>query len=73
MQWVLKVKEENINFESCVFIDESGFNFHIWRTFGRSRHSTPTKIVVSNNYGVNLTILGAIASEGVVNLSLRRP
>ena len=73
MQWVLKVEEEKIDFESCVFIDESGFNFHMRRTFGRSRRGTPAKIVVSNNRGVNLTILGAIASEGVVNLSLRRP
>ena len=73
MQGVLKVEEEKIDFESCVFIDESGFNFHMRRTFGWSRCSTSAKIVVSNNHGVNLTILGAIASEGVVNLSLRRP
>ena len=43
------------------------------RTFGWSRCGTPTKIVVSNNCGVNLTILGAISSERVMNLSLRKP
>ena len=43
------------------------------RTFGRLIRGTPAKAKVSNNRSVNLTILGAIAAEGVVNLSLQRP
>ncbi|KAG2220696.1 hypothetical protein INT45_012560 [Circinella minor] len=49
------------------------FNLHLKRSFGRSRRGTPAKAVVSNNRGVNISILGAIAAEGVVNLSLRKP
>ncbi|KAI7851862.1 hypothetical protein BDC45DRAFT_444990, partial [Circinella umbellata] len=73
LNWVLHVEKENIDFDSCVFIDEASFNFHMQQTFGRSIRGTPAKAKVSNNRGVNITILGAIAAEGVVNLSLRRP
>ena len=72
-QWVLNIEKENIDFESCVFKDEAGFNFHMQRTFSRSKCGTPAKAVVSNNRGVNVTILGAIVREGLVNLSLRSP
>ncbi|KAI7854884.1 hypothetical protein BDC45DRAFT_439946, partial [Circinella umbellata] len=36
LNWVLHVEKENINFDSCVFIDEAGFDFHKQRTLGRS-------------------------------------
>ena len=43
------------------------------RTFGRSKKGQPAKEVVSNNRGVNISVLGVIAVEGIVNLSLRKP
>lgn len=73
MKWVLNIEKENIDFENCVSIDESGFNFHIQRTFGQSRRGLPAKAVVSSDRGVNATILEAITTGGVINLSLRRP
>lgn len=73
MKWVLSIEQQQINYMKCIFIDEAGFNFHIKRNFGRSRRGEPAKAIVSNTRGVNITILGAIAAEGVVNLSLRKP
>ena len=40
---------------------------------GRSRRDLSAGVDVSNNRGVDITILGALVSEGVVNLSLGRP
>lgn len=57
MHWVLHIEKEEIDFKSCVFIEEAGFNFHMQRTFGRSRCGTPAKTVVSNNRCINITIL----------------
>ena len=43
MQWVLNIEKQNINIESCMFIDEAGFNFHMQRTFGWSKRGTLAK------------------------------
>lgn len=73
MDWVMNIKRLEIDYSKCVFIDEAGFNFHIKRNFGRSKKGEPAKAIVRNTRGVNITILGAITAEGVVNLSLRKP
>ncbi|KAG2227928.1 hypothetical protein INT45_011951 [Circinella minor] len=43
------------------------------RTFGRSKRGTRSKGWVANHCGVNITIVGAIVAEGVVNLSMWKP
>ncbi|KAG2216845.1 hypothetical protein INT45_013989 [Circinella minor] len=73
MNWVFNMDKENINYDEYNFIDEAGFNLHLRRTFGRSKKGQPAKEGVSNNRGVNVSILGAIAAEGIVNLSLIKP
>ena len=45
---------------NCVFIDESGFNLHIQRNFGRSLKDTPARGTVPTGRGVTVSILGAI-------------
>ena len=57
----------------CVFIDESGFNFHIQRNFGRSLKGTPARATVPTRRGVTVSILGAISEAGVIDISLKKP
>ncbi|CEP19829.1 hypothetical protein [Parasitella parasitica] len=66
--------DKEMDFESnCVFLDEAGFNLHISRTRGWSRKGTPCKVLVPKSKGKNITILGAISSAGIIDISLRVP
>ncbi|KAI8887789.1 hypothetical protein K501DRAFT_174558, partial [Backusella circina FSU 941] len=57
-------KDQNMKWlESCVFIDETGFNIHIRRNFDRSKRSQPAKAKVSLNRGISISILGAICER----------
>ncbi|KAF7721465.1 hypothetical protein EC973_004667 [Apophysomyces ossiformis] len=65
MNWVMAINQQQIDYAKCIFIDEPGFNFHI-------KHKL-AKAIVSNTRRVNITILGVVAAEGRVNLSLIKP
>ncbi|KAG0170714.1 hypothetical protein DFQ30_002095 [Apophysomyces sp. BC1015] len=56
---------------NCVFIDESGFNSHLWRTFARSKHGQPARIRVPIERGRNKTLLAAISHPGLMDLSVK--
>ena len=58
---------------NCVFINESGFNLHIQRNFGRSLKGTPARGTVPTGRGVTVSILGAISEAGVIDISLKKP
>ena len=73
INWAHAFESSGMDYYKCIFIDEAGFNMHIKRNFGRSKRGTPAKALVSKSRGVNMTIIGGITGEGVVNLSLRRP
>lgn len=47
MNWVMSIRQEQIDYTKCIFIDEAGFNFHIKRNFGRSKRGEPAKAIVS--------------------------
>ncbi|KAG1204562.1 hypothetical protein G6F35_011991 [Rhizopus arrhizus] len=53
--------------------DEAGFNLHITRNRGWSVKGTPAKIEVPTARGTSITILGAISSQDIINVSLRKP
>ena len=72
MNWAQAFESSGIDYYKCIFIDEAGFNMPIKHNFGRSKRGSLAKALVSKSRGVNMTILGGITSEGVVNLSLRR-
>lgn len=68
------LSDYEMDFEkNCVFIDEAGFNLHISRTRGWSKVSEPAKTVVTKNKGTTVTILGAISSQGAIDISMRKP
>lgn len=53
-----------------VFIDESGFNLHMRRNYGRSKKGTRVRFVVPTVRGRNLTLLSAISGVGIVHYKL---
>lgn len=71
MQWMA---DSEFDFEkNCIFLDEAGFNLHMTRTRGWSKKGKPAKAVVPASRGTSITILGAISSQGVIDISLRKP
>ena len=73
INWAHAFESSGMDYYKWISIDEAGFNMHIKHNFGRSKRGTPAKALVSKLRGVNMTIIGGITGEGVVNLSLRRP
>lgn len=68
------IADKDMDFErNCVFLDEAGFNLHIVRNRGWSAKGKPAKTIVPTNRGTSITILGAISSAGVIDISLRKP
>ncbi|KAG0440869.1 hypothetical protein DMUE_1437 [Dictyocoela muelleri] len=55
-----------ISNENLVFLDETGFNEHIKRAYGYSLKNTKAYITIPNNKGVNLSLLCAINSRGLI-------
>ncbi|KAG1161593.1 hypothetical protein G6F36_013932 [Rhizopus arrhizus] len=52
----------------CVFIDETGFNRNMHRSYGWCEVGPPCKIKVGTR-GSNVSILGAISKDGLTTLS----
>lgn len=50
-----------------VFIDESGFNLHMRRNYGRSSSGKRATIIVPTIRGKNITLLSALNSEGIIH------
>lgn len=70
----LKLDDNNMDFEkNCVFIDETGFNLFINHMRDWSKVSEPEKVEVPKNRRFTISILGTIFSEGVMDISLRKP
>ncbi|KAG1201467.1 hypothetical protein G6F70_003144 [Rhizopus microsporus] len=53
--------------------NKAGFNLYITRNRGWSIKSTPAKIEVPTARGTSITILGAISSQDIIDVSLREP
>ncbi|KAG0850003.1 hypothetical protein G6F17_010261 [Rhizopus arrhizus] len=71
LQWLA---DREMGFENnCVFLDEAGFNLHMTRTRSWSKKGAPAKTTVPASKGTTITILGAISSAGVIDISLRKP
>ncbi|KII74695.1 hypothetical protein RF11_11393 [Thelohanellus kitauei] len=60
---------ESIAFSTpeVVYIDETGFNLHIRRRYGRSQRGERAHIVVSNSRGRNISVCAAMNISGLVN------
>ncbi|KAG0426178.1 hypothetical protein DMUE_5985, partial [Dictyocoela muelleri] len=56
---------ENISNEKIIYIDESGFNFHLTKNNGYSKNNTKASISVPNSKGQNVSFLCAISIDGI--------
>ena len=72
--WVKEWLDKGILFkENCVFIDEAGFDINMRRSRAWSQRGKDAVVETPSTRGVSHTVLGAISSYGVVNVSLRDP
>ena len=55
-----------------IFVDESGFNLHLRRSFGRSKKGSRVCVSVPTVRGANVTFLSAINSHGVLHHKIFR-
>jgi hypothetical protein len=58
---------------NCVFIDEAGFNSHQIRRQAWSRIGEPAIVKVPTQKGVSVSIVGCIASWGIINFNKVEP
>jgi transposase len=59
-------KADQIRAEDLVFIDESGANLAFTRLYARSKRGKRAFGSVPKNWGENVTILGALSSQGIL-------
>ncbi|KAI8991925.1 hypothetical protein BDF20DRAFT_810811 [Mycotypha africana] len=59
--------------QNCVFLDEAGFDINMRRSKAWSQHGRQMIIELLSAGRVPHTVMGAISSFGVVNVSLREP
>lgn len=73
-EWVIKYDNLDIEFlQSCIFIDESGFDINMRPSYGRSVSGAPAITSTPSAKAESHSILGAIATVGVVNVDVRVP
>ncbi|KAG1130319.1 hypothetical protein G6F37_013531 [Rhizopus arrhizus] len=69
-QW----KAAGVDYQNnCVFVDEAGFHTQMIRGRSWSKKGDPAAVKVHTQKGVNISIIGCIASFGVVNFSKVEP
>lgn len=56
---------------NIIWIDETGFNLHIRRKYGRARTGHRASISVANNRGSNISVCAAMSCEGFLHERLR--
>ncbi|KAG1470052.1 hypothetical protein G6F56_002901 [Rhizopus delemar] len=72
--WVKEWLEKGMVYtENCVFLDELGFDINMTRGRAWSAIGKPVIVETPSGRAVSHTVLGAISSAGVVNMSMREP
>lgn len=72
--WVKEWLEKGMVYlQNCVFLDESGFDINMTRERAWSLRGEPAVVETPSGKAVSHTVLGAISSVGVVNVSMREP
>lgn len=70
--WVKEWLEKRmIYLQNCVFLDESGFDINMTRERAWSTREEPAVVETPSGRATSHTVLGAISSVGVVNVSMR--
>jgi hypothetical protein len=69
MQW----KDTDLDLRNCVFIDEASFHINSKRHWAWSRKGTKAVAKTPITKAPSHTIIGAISTLGVIQVSLRKP
>lgn len=73
-EWVMKYDNSDMDFlQNCIFIDESGFDINMRPSYGRSVSGTSAIASTPSTKAESHSILGVIATVGVVNIDVRVP
>lgn len=74
-EWVQKWQQTDMDYtkKNCVFLDESAFHINMKRSMAWSKKGTPAIVTVPKTRATTTTILGAISTSGIINISLRVP
>ena len=71
---VIKYDNSDMDFlRNCIFIDESSFDINMRPSYGRAVSGTPAIASTPSAKAESHSILGAIATVGVVNIDVRVP
>lgn len=72
--WVKEWLEKGMVYpQNCVFLDESGFDINMTRSRSWSKRGEPAIVETPSGRAISHTVLGAISSVGVINVSMRQP
>lgn len=67
---IIQWKAAGVDYQNnCIFVDEAGFHTQMIRGRAWSKKGDPTIVKVHTQRGVNISIVGCIASFGVINFS----
>ncbi|CAG8644429.1 12916_t:CDS:2, partial [Racocetra fulgida] len=65
--YIQKIYNENINiYSNIVYIDETGFNLHLFKSRGRAHRGQPAIRKVESNRRKNIFVIAAINKNGVL-------
>jgi len=64
--WTQNFLELGFSMMDCVFVDESGFNLHLTRRFGRSPKGKRASQVRPTQRGRNVSLVAAVGREGII-------
>ena len=62
----------NLDENSIIFIDETGFNLHTSWNYGYSPVNVDAHIIVPSNRGINMSLLCAIGRNGLIAYSIKK-
>lgn len=71
-EYVEKALQFEAQLKIFVWIDETNFNLHCNRTFGRAVKGRRARTTVTNSQGRNLHVLGAMTATNFVHCTLKR-
>jgi transposase len=61
-----------IDRRNIIWVDETGFNLHLRRKYGRAMAGLRANVVVANNRGINISICAAMSEEGFLYHKIHR-
>jgi hypothetical protein len=65
------LSESPLDHRDIIWVDECGFNLHLWQKFGRARRGEHASLRLANSRGQNISVCAAMSKEGFLYEVLR--